>query len=87
MLQKGAQNHCPDQTFTLKFLQRIKSLLCWSYEQPCLNKVLFFMQVDALMSNLLKLRNEDPTVKSLVVSQFTRFLDVLELPLRYSFHS
>jgi len=45
------------------------------------------MQVDALMSNLLKLRNEDPTVKSLVVSQFTRFLDVIERPLRYSFHS
>lgn len=44
------------------------------------------MQVDALMSNLLKLRNEDPTVKSLVVSQFTRFLDLLEVPLRYSFH-
>ncbi|XP_056091436.1 helicase-like transcription factor [Rhinichthys klamathensis goyatoka] len=39
-------------------------------------------KVDALMSNLLKLRNEDPTVKSLVVSQFTRFLDVIELPLR-----
>ncbi len=40
------------------------------------------MQVDALMSNLLKLRNEDPTVKSLVVSQFTRFMDLLEVPLR-----
>ncbi|XP_048018521.1 LOW QUALITY PROTEIN: helicase-like transcription factor [Megalobrama amblycephala] len=39
-------------------------------------------KVDALMSNLLKLRNEDPTVKSLVVSQFTRFLDLLEVPLR-----
>ncbi|KAG1969627.1 helicase-like transcription factor [Pimephales promelas] len=39
-------------------------------------------KVDALMSNLLKLRNEDPTVKSLVVSQFTRFLDVIERPLR-----
>ncbi|XP_009296828.1 helicase-like transcription factor isoform X2 [Danio rerio] len=36
----------------------------------------------ALMSNLLKLRNEDPTVKSMVVSQFTGFLDVLEVALR-----
>ncbi|XP_051990678.1 helicase-like transcription factor [Xyrauchen texanus] len=39
-------------------------------------------KVDALMSNLLKLRNEDPTVKSLVVSQFTKFLNLLEVPLR-----
>lgn len=39
-------------------------------------------KVNALMSNLLKLRNEDPTVKSLVVSQFTKFLDLLEVPLR-----
>uniref|UniRef100_A0A8C1YGX8 Helicase-like transcription factor n=1 Tax=Cyprinus carpio TaxID=7962 RepID=A0A8C1YGX8_CYPCA len=39
-------------------------------------------KVDALMSNLLKLRNEDPTVKSLVVSQFTRFMDLIEVPLR-----
>uniref|UniRef100_A0A8C1RQ94 Helicase-like transcription factor n=1 Tax=Cyprinus carpio TaxID=7962 RepID=A0A8C1RQ94_CYPCA len=39
-------------------------------------------KVDALMSNLLKLRSEDPTVKSLVVSQFTRFMDLIEVPLR-----
>ncbi|XP_056599172.1 helicase-like transcription factor isoform X3 [Triplophysa dalaica] len=39
-------------------------------------------KVDALMTNLLKLRNEDRTVKSLVVSQFTKFLDILEVPLR-----
>uniref|UniRef100_A0A671SZG5 Helicase-like transcription factor n=1 Tax=Sinocyclocheilus anshuiensis TaxID=1608454 RepID=A0A671SZG5_9TELE len=39
-------------------------------------------KVDALMNNLLKLRNEDPTVKSLVVSQFTRFMDLIEVPLR-----
>uniref|UniRef100_A0A8C1SQT9 Helicase-like transcription factor n=1 Tax=Cyprinus carpio TaxID=7962 RepID=A0A8C1SQT9_CYPCA len=39
-------------------------------------------KVDALMSNLLKLRQEDPTVKSLVVSQFTRFMDLIEVPLR-----
>ncbi|KAL6471721.1 hypothetical protein MHYP_G00203710 [Metynnis hypsauchen] len=39
-------------------------------------------KVDALMKNLLKLRNEDPTIKSLVVSQFTKFLNLLEVPLR-----
>lgn len=39
------------------------------------------------MTNLLKLRNEDPTVKSLVVSQFTKFLDILEVPLRYKLMS
>lgn len=47
------------------------------------SKVFFSSQVDALMTNLLKLRNEDPTIKSLVVSQFTKFLNVLEVPLRY----
>ncbi|KAJ8357138.1 hypothetical protein SKAU_G00199320 [Synaphobranchus kaupii] len=39
-------------------------------------------KVDALMSNLLRLRQEDPNIKSLVVSQFTKFLSVLEVPLR-----
>lgn len=39
-------------------------------------------KVDALMTNLLKLRSEDPTIKSLVVSQFTKFLNILEVPLR-----
>ena len=43
---------------------------------------LFVYQVDALMRNLLKLRSEDPTIKSLVVSQFTKFLNLLEVPLR-----
>ncbi|XP_061099803.1 helicase-like transcription factor isoform X1 [Conger conger] len=39
-------------------------------------------KVDALMSNLLRLRQEDPSIKSLVVSQFTKFLSLLEVPLR-----
>uniref|UniRef100_A0A8C4SVS4 Helicase like transcription factor n=1 Tax=Erpetoichthys calabaricus TaxID=27687 RepID=A0A8C4SVS4_ERPCA len=39
-------------------------------------------KVDALMHELLKLRNEDPGVKSLVVSQFTAFLSLIEIPLR-----
>ena len=43
---------------------------------PC-----FVFQVDILMSLLTKLRNEDPSVKSLVVSQFTSMLDILETPL------
>ena len=33
------------------------------------------------MSLLTKLRSEDPSVKSLVVSQFTSMLDILETPL------
>ncbi|KAI4872692.1 hypothetical protein NFI96_032483 [Prochilodus magdalenae] len=41
-------------------------------------------KVDALMRSLLKLRSEDPTIKSLVVSQFTKFLNLLEVPLRDS---
>lgn len=39
-------------------------------------------QVQALMGNLLRLRADDRTVKCLVVSQFTRFLTILEAPLR-----
>lgn len=40
------------------------------------------LQVQALMGNLLRLRSEDGRIKSLVVSQFTRFLTILETPLR-----
>ncbi|XP_019963813.2 helicase-like transcription factor [Paralichthys olivaceus] len=39
-------------------------------------------KVQALMENLLRLRSEDGSIKSLVVSQFTRFLTILETPLR-----
>ncbi|KAL0983800.1 hypothetical protein UPYG_G00132950 [Umbra pygmaea] len=39
-------------------------------------------KLEALMSNLLRLRDEDSSIKSLVVSQFTRFLSLLEVPLR-----
>jgi len=39
-------------------------------------------KVDALMDALVQLRQADPTVKSLVVSQFTSFLKILEKPLR-----
>ena len=41
----------------------------------------FHFQVDALMSLLTKLRTEDPSVKSLVISQFTSMLNILETPL------
>ncbi|KAM7403382.1 hypothetical protein PAMA_004028 [Pampus argenteus] len=39
-------------------------------------------KVQALMGNLLRLRCEDSSIKCLVVSQFTRFLNILETPLR-----
>ncbi|XP_070776033.1 helicase-like transcription factor [Enoplosus armatus] len=39
-------------------------------------------KVQALMGNLLRLRCEDSSIKCLVVSQFTRFLTILESPLR-----
>ena len=39
-------------------------------------------QCDALMNALLKLRSEDSSVKSIVVSQFTSLLTLLEIPLR-----
>uniref|UniRef100_A0A665V8P2 Helicase-like transcription factor n=1 Tax=Echeneis naucrates TaxID=173247 RepID=A0A665V8P2_ECHNA len=39
-------------------------------------------KVQALMGNLLRLRCEDSSIKCLVVSQFTRFLTIVETPLR-----
>ncbi|XP_066266289.1 helicase-like transcription factor [Branchiostoma lanceolatum] len=39
-------------------------------------------KVDAVLQCLRKVRKEDPTVKSLVVSQFTSFLNIVEFPLR-----
>uniref|UniRef100_A0A3Q3WKV6 Uncharacterized protein n=1 Tax=Mola mola TaxID=94237 RepID=A0A3Q3WKV6_MOLML len=39
-------------------------------------------KVQSLMGNLLRLRCDDGSIKSLVVSQFTRFLTILETPLR-----
>uniref|UniRef100_H3DQ38 Helicase like transcription factor n=1 Tax=Tetraodon nigroviridis TaxID=99883 RepID=H3DQ38_TETNG len=39
-------------------------------------------KVQALMGNLLRLRCEDGRIKCLVISQFTRFLTILETPLR-----
>ena len=41
------------------------------------------LQCDALMNALLKLRSEDHSAKSIVVSQFTSLLTLLEIPLRY----
>ncbi|XP_043926554.1 helicase-like transcription factor [Protopterus annectens] len=41
-------------------------------------------KVDALMHSLIQLRKKDRTVKSLIVSQFTTFLALLERPLRES---
>lgn len=41
-----------------------------------------FIQIDTLMSLLTKLRKEDPSVKSLVISQFTSLLNIVETPLK-----
>ncbi|KAH9523505.1 hypothetical protein Btru_040176 [Bulinus truncatus] len=44
-------------------------------------------KVDALMKSLNQLRQEDPRIKSVVVSQFTSLLTLLETPLKeQSFH-
>ena len=39
-------------------------------------------KIDALMTALVQQRQEDKSVKSLVISQFTAFLTILETPLR-----
>ncbi|GFR86838.1 helicase-like transcription factor [Elysia marginata] len=38
-------------------------------------------KIDALMKGLTQLREQDPTIKSIVVSQFTSLLDLIEIPL------
>ena len=40
-----------------------------------------FPKVDHLIATLEALREKDPMIKSLVVSQFTSFLDIIEIPL------
>ena len=39
-------------------------------------------QINALMHALIDLRKKNPNIKSLVVSQFTTFLSLIETPLR-----
>ena len=41
----------------------------------------FIAQLDALIASLCIIRDKDPSVKSLVVSQFTSFLDLIEAAL------
>ncbi|KAK3777641.1 hypothetical protein RRG08_021753 [Elysia crispata] len=38
-------------------------------------------KIDALMKGLIQLREQDPKIKSIVVSQFTSLLDLIEIPL------
>nr|XP_056706370.1 helicase-like transcription factor [Euleptes europaea] len=41
-------------------------------------------KINALMHALLELRKQNPAIKSIVVSQFTKFLSLIEIPLRKS---
>ncbi|XP_060098305.1 helicase-like transcription factor [Heteronotia binoei] len=41
-------------------------------------------KVNALMHALLDLRKQNPAIKSIIVSQFTKFLSLIEVPLRKS---
>lgn len=41
-------------------------------------------KVDALMHALINIRKKDPKTKSIIVSQFTSFLSLIEMPLRES---
>ncbi|KAL7990903.1 hypothetical protein Chor_014333 [Crotalus horridus] len=41
-------------------------------------------KVNALMHALIELRKQNPAIKSLVISQFTKFLSVIETPLKES---
>lgn len=39
-------------------------------------------KVDCLMAKLVELRNTDPSIKSVVISQFTSLLSLIEVPLK-----
>ncbi|XP_062988155.1 helicase-like transcription factor isoform X2 [Elgaria multicarinata webbii] len=41
-------------------------------------------KISALMHALLELRKQNPAIKSLIVSQFTKFLSLIEIPLKES---
>ncbi|XP_066477264.1 helicase-like transcription factor isoform X2 [Tiliqua scincoides] len=41
-------------------------------------------KINALMHALIELRKQNPAVKSLIVSQFTKFLSLIEIPLKES---
>uniref|UniRef100_A0A803TAI2 Helicase like transcription factor n=1 Tax=Anolis carolinensis TaxID=28377 RepID=A0A803TAI2_ANOCA len=41
-------------------------------------------KINALMHALIELRKQNPTVKSLIISQFTKFLSLIEIPLKES---
>ncbi|XP_042314519.1 helicase-like transcription factor [Sceloporus undulatus] len=41
-------------------------------------------KIDALMHALIELREQNPSVKSLIISQFTKFLSLIEIPLKES---
>nr|XP_020637516.1 helicase-like transcription factor isoform X1 [Pogona vitticeps] len=41
-------------------------------------------KINALMHALIKLRKQNPATKSLIVSQFTKFLSLIEIPLKES---
>ncbi len=45
----------------------------------------FLFQIDALMASLEEIRSEDPSVKCLVISQFTSFLNLIQIPLRRAY--
>lgn len=42
----------------------------------------FVFQINALMHALIEIRKQNPAVKSLIVSQFTKFLSLIEIPLK-----
>lgn len=58
------------------------NLICLANSRTFLNGVFVYFQIDTLMSLLTKLRKEDPAVKSLVISQFTSLLNIVETPLK-----
>ncbi|KAH0624065.1 hypothetical protein JD844_007394 [Phrynosoma platyrhinos] len=41
-------------------------------------------KIDALMHALIELRKQNPSIKSLIISQFTKFLSLIEIPLKES---
>lgn len=53
------------------------------FKNAAINQYVLVLQLDALMTALTDLHEKDPSIKSIVISQFTSLLDLIEKALRF----
>uniref|UniRef100_A0A8C0S2H6 Helicase-like transcription factor n=1 Tax=Canis lupus familiaris TaxID=9615 RepID=A0A8C0S2H6_CANLF len=82
ILSSGSDEECAIclDSLTVPVITHCAHVFC----KPCICQVIQNEQINALMHALIDLRKKNPNIKSLVVSQFTTFLSLIETPLRAS---